>query len=222
MNLTRLNLLPLVLAAAGLNAAASGARVGEFYPVAPAAPSAAMAEDVLAPSSSRFALRAEPISYDSVARDSIDDTGLRSSVLKADRGSLLMDWYFAGRMRLTSGLNLASSWFDLRTSARSGGFIVRDDVAVPTPIERIEASSAWPGTAAYLGLGYGASGGSGGAVRFDLNGSMGRLGVAGAQPGPQLGGVSQADLDRELALLRENVSRVRLVPQVSLGMNLKF
>lgn len=52
--------------------------------------------------------------------------------------------------------------------------------------------------------------------------TLGRLNLREPRSGPALGGVPQAELDRELVQLRESVSRVRLVPQVSLGMHVKF
>jgi hypothetical protein len=52
--------------------------------------------------------------------------------------------------------------------------------------------------------------------------SLGRLNLNEPRSGPALGSVSQADLDRELAQLRDSVNRVRVVPQVSLGMRVKF
>ena len=52
--------------------------------------------------------------------------------------------------------------------------------------------------------------------------SLGRLNLNESRGGPLLGAASQADLDRELAQLRENINRMRLVPQVSLGMRVKF
>ncbi|HEX6016469.1 MAG TPA: hypothetical protein VFZ28_00050 [Burkholderiaceae bacterium] len=52
--------------------------------------------------------------------------------------------------------------------------------------------------------------------------SLGRLNLNESRAGPQLGAPSQADLDRELTQLRESISRVRLVPPVSLGMRVRF
>jgi hypothetical protein len=53
--------------------------------------------------------------------------------------------------------------------------------------------------------------------------SLGRLNLNESRGGAAaLGGMSQVDLERELAQLRESVNRVRLVPQVSLGMHVKF
>lgn len=52
--------------------------------------------------------------------------------------------------------------------------------------------------------------------------ALGRLNLNEPRSNPALGGTAQADLDRELAQLRDSINRVRLVPQVSLGMRVKF
>jgi|GEM_PF-4250530 len=52
--------------------------------------------------------------------------------------------------------------------------------------------------------------------------TLGRLNLNEPRNGASLGAASQSDLDRELAQLRESIGRVRLVPQVSLGMQVKF
>ena len=51
---------------------------------------------------------------------------------------------------------------------------------------------------------------------------IGRPSLGDSRGGPNLGNVSQSDLDRELSQLRDSVGRMRYVPQVSLGMNVKF
>ena len=52
--------------------------------------------------------------------------------------------------------------------------------------------------------------------------TLGRLNLNESRSGAAPGGLWQTDLDRELAQLRESVGRVRQVPQVSLGMRIKF
>jgi hypothetical protein len=52
--------------------------------------------------------------------------------------------------------------------------------------------------------------------------SLGRLNLSEPRIGAAPGSVSQADFERELAQMRESVSRVRPAPQVSLGMRVKF
>jgi len=51
--------------------------------------------------------------------------------------------------------------------------------------------------------------------------TLGKLNL-GEPRGAALGGATQTDLDRELAQLRDSMNRVRPVPQVSLGMRVKF
>jgi hypothetical protein len=53
--------------------------------------------------------------------------------------------------------------------------------------------------------------------------TLGRLNPNDSRGGPAaLTGMSQVDLERELAQLRDGVNRVRTMPQVSLGMHVKF
>lgn len=52
--------------------------------------------------------------------------------------------------------------------------------------------------------------------------SLGRLDLNEPRLGPALGAPSQADLDRELAQLRDSINRARLLPPVSLGMRVRF
>jgi hypothetical protein len=52
--------------------------------------------------------------------------------------------------------------------------------------------------------------------------TLGRLNLNEPRSGAMLGNTPQADLDRELAQLRDSINRVRVVPQVSLGMRVKF
>jgi hypothetical protein len=52
--------------------------------------------------------------------------------------------------------------------------------------------------------------------------TLGKLNLNESRSSAAPGGVWQTDLDRELAQLRDSVGRVRPVPQVSLGMRVKF
>jgi len=52
--------------------------------------------------------------------------------------------------------------------------------------------------------------------------SLGRLNLNESRGGAVPGGAWQTDVDRDLAQLRDSVGRVRQVPQVSLGMHVKF
>jgi hypothetical protein len=88
--------------------------------------------------------------------------------------------------------------------------------------DRPDVSVSFPGITPYLGLGYGIQGLSGSSFRFELGSSIGRPGVSEPQSGPTVGGAPPAEFDREQAQLREGMGRMRSVPQISLGMKLRF
>jgi len=73
-----------------------------------------------------------------------------------------------------------------------------------------------------LGLGYGHQLGSGWGFTFDLGASIGKAKISETHTGTVLGNASQADIDRELAELRDGVGKIRLIPQISLGVATRF
>jgi hypothetical protein len=125
-----------------------------------------------------------------------------------------------GTVRQTKPL---SSSYALRGDAPSLRSIGRDAIESWQPVSSAEPAAAWPDNGATR------------ASRLSFQrapdderaGStasitLGRLNLNEPRNGAALGGTPQADLDRELAQLRDSVNRVRLVPQVSLGMRVKF
>lgn len=207
------------LAALTLGMATTAAQAGELY-TSVGLPGLMIG--YAQPLSSRFALRADLATLGSISVDSIEEGVSYSGTVKSDRGALLMDWFVVGGMRLTGGLTFNRMSIDLRANGNGGNLTIGDTSFVTSASDRFDVSMRFPGTTPYLGLGYGHYGTSGSRFRFDLGGSIGRARISEAHSGPNLGAVSQADLDKELAQLREGIGRIRFVPQVSLGMSLKF
>lgn len=172
--------------------------------------------------SSTLTLRGDLASLPSVSRDAIEEGVSYKGTAKSDRGGLFMDWYVVGPMRLTGGLTFNRTRVDLRASGNGGAVTIGDSSYMVSPNDRFDVSIRFPGTTPYLGLGYGRHTIYGNAVTFDLGASFGRPSLSETHSGPNLGNVSQADLDKELEQLREGIGRVRFVPQVSLGVNLRF
>jgi hypothetical protein len=174
------------------------------------------------PLSSSVTLRGDLASLPSISRDSIEEGVSYASTIKSDRGAVFMDWHIAGGMRLTGGLTFNRMRVDLRANGNGGAVTIGDTSYMSSANDRFDVSIRFPDTTPYLGLGYGRFSNNGSSVLFDIGGSIGRPSLSETHSGPNLGNVSQADLDKELAQLRDGIARVRLMPQVSLGMNLKF
>lgn len=211
--------LALQLVAATLVAAAGSAHADAFYSSA-GLPGATVgyAKSL----SSSITLRADLTSAPGIPRDAIVEGVSYSGHIKSDRGAAFMDWYFAANLRLTGGMTFNRTRVDLRASA-SGGTPLIGDIPYSTAVnDRFDVAIRSPNTLPYLGVGYGQYNSSGSSFLFDIGGSFGRPSLNEGPSGPSLGNVSQAALDSELAQLREGIGRVRFVPQVSLGMTLKF
>lgn len=212
-------LAPSSIAAAVLLTAAFAARADAFY-TGVGLPGVMVG--YAKPLSSTLTLRGDLASLPSIGRDSIEEGVSYAGTVKSDRGALMMDWYFAGSLRLTGGLTFNRMRVDLRASGNGGTITIGDNSYTSSVNDRFGVSIRFPGTTPYLGLGYGRYGASGSSFLFDIGGSIGRPSLSESHSGPNLGNVSQADLDKELSQLRDGIGRVRFAPQVSLGMNLKF
>jgi hypothetical protein len=172
--------------------------------------------------SSAFTLRGDFAGLPDVSRDAIEAGVSYASTIKSDRGALLMDWYVAGDMRLTGGFTFNRMRTDLRASGNGGAVTIGDTTYTSGPGDRFDVSMRVPSTTPYVGLGYGRFTPYGSAVVVDLGASFGRPSLSETHGGPHLGNISQADLDKELDQLREGIGRARYVPQISLGLNLRF
>jgi hypothetical protein len=104
-----------------------------------------------------------------------------------------------------------------------GGAPMLGDVPYSTATnDRFDVALRSPHTQPYLGVGYGQTSAGGSSFLFDIGGSFVRASSSDTPGGPRLATGSQSALDNELAQLRDGIERVRFMPQVSLGMNLRF
>jgi hypothetical protein len=172
--------------------------------------------------SSSLTLRADLVSSPGIARESIEEGVSHTGHIKSDRGALFMDWYLAGPLRLTGGVTFSRTRVDLRAGA-DGGAPMLGDVPYSTAFnDRFDIAWRSPHTLPYIGVGYGHHSADGSRFAFDVGGSFGRASLSDTPGGPRLAAASQTALDHELAQLRDGIGRVRFMPQVSLGMSLRF
>ena len=142
-----------------------------------------------------------------------------------NRLGLFADWFFFGGMRLTGGVTFNNLTADLVAKGDGTPLTIGGRTFTSDPNDRLNVKISYPKTTPYLGLGYGHQASTGWGFTFDLGASYGKATLSETHSGPNLGNpaiVSQADIDRELAELRDGVGKIRFIPQVSLGLNYRF
>lgn len=143
-----------------------------------------------------------------------------------NRLGLFADWFVSGGFRLTGGVTFNNLKADL--VARGDGvtqFTIGGRTFTSDPADRLNVKISYPKVTPYLGVGYGHQLSEGWGFTFDLGASYGRATVSETHSGPNLSNtavVTQADIDAELAELRDGVAKVKYIPQISLGFNYRF
>lgn len=145
--------------------------------------------------------------------------------LKADRAALLADWFpFAGSFRLTTGITSNQYKLDLLATGAGGSLTIGNNTYATTAQDQLRVQVKFPSSTPYVGLGWGHGSGSGSGLRFsfDIGAKIGKATVDYSLTGPLALRVSQADIDAELAELRDGVGKVRAVPQITFGLGYSF
>ena len=143
--------------------------------------------------------------------------------LKASRIGLFGDWFpFGGVFRLTGGVTSNNFKLDLDASGAGGTLEVGGNTYTTTAADGLNVQIEFPKTTPYLGIGWGHhrrepgwgfiadAGVSIGKAKLDVDTNLSTYGV------------SQADIDREVQDLRDDVAKVRVIPQLSVGMSYRF
>lgn len=145
------------------------------------------------------------------------------ATLKTGRTALLADWFpFGGPFRFTAGATSNQHKIDLLATGAGGSLTIGNTTYTTTAQDRFRVFVKFPTTTPYIGLGWGHHGGSGLRFAADIGASIGRAKVSYELSGPNAGAISQADIDAELAQLRDGVGKVRVVPQLSVGLGYSF
>ena len=143
--------------------------------------------------------------------------------LKANRAALLADWFpFAGSFRLTGGITSNQYKLDLLATGAGGSLTIGNTTHTTTAADQFRVQVKFPSSTPYVGLGWGHNSGSGLRFSLDLGAKIGRGTVSYALSGPLAQQATQADIDAELAELREGVGKIRAVPQLTLGLGYSF
>ncbi|WP_028997693.1 hypothetical protein [Azohydromonas australica] len=210
-----------LLIAAAL-AAASSAFAGDFY-TGIGLPG--LQFGYAQPVSESLVLRADVSTLGHHSRSRTEDNLNYDAKIKADRLGLFADWYFAGNWRAVGGLTFTNARADLRGSGNGATITIGNTTYTAGPNEGFDVAVKFPRTMPYLGIGYGRGpkAEKGWSLAFDLGVAIGKPKVSGSVRGTLLSSqVSQADIDRELAEIRDDADSIKGIPQLSLAVNYRF
>lgn len=174
------------------------------------------------PLNERFTLRADVATLGSRSVTRTENSISYSGSVDTQRVGVFADWFlFKGGMRATGGVTFNKFGLDLSAQTAAGQTITING----TPYAqggRLDVSIKFPSTTPYLGIGYGHHAGKGLSFVWDLGASVGRATVKGTLGGALAAAVPQAQLDAELADIRDGVGKIRILPQASIALSYKF
>lgn len=141
------------------------------------------------------------------------------------RLGLFADWFVLGNgFRLTGGLTVNQIHLDLEGKPDGGTIMIGEQTYPVGASDRFNARVEFPRVTPYVGIGWGhQQGDTGWGVHADLGVSIGRASVT-AQASGELAsqpGVQEA-IEQEIVELRDGAGRVRVIPQVSVGVSYRF
>lgn len=138
------------------------------------------------------------------------------------RTGLFADWFVAGGFRLTGGVTFNRLKADMHARGDGTNFQI-GDVSVPSSAaDRLDVKFEYPKVTPYLGIGYGHQPDSGWGFVADLGASIGKAKVSETHSGPNFSLVSQAEVDKEMAEVRDGVAKFKAIPQITVGVNYRF
>jgi len=175
------------------------------------------------PLSGWLGVRGDYVTLGSRDRNTTEEGIAYQGRLKAHRAGLYADLYpFAGGFRFTLGAT--SNQYKLSLDASGTGSVINVGGTNYTlgPGDGFGVEIEFPSTTPYVGLGWGHQAAGGLRFSFDLGASLGKAKVNVTPRGQLAQPAAQADVDRETAELRDNVGKVKALPQLSFAIGYSF
>lgn len=172
----------------------------------------------------RVVLRADYASLGSHNKDGNREGINYKGKLKLARVGLFADYFPAGGgFRLTGGMTVNDMSLKLRSNMPAGSIVnIGGTNYIANGNEYLNADVKVPKVTPYLGIGWGHHRRDPGwGFIADLGVSIGKAKLD-VDTNLATYGVSQADIDREVQDLRDDVAKVRVIPQLSVGMSYRF
>jgi len=175
------------------------------------------------PLSPMFGIRADYATL-GTPKDSRTEDGIAyEGTLKLNRAALLADWFpFSGSFRFTAGVTSNQYKLDLVATGAGGSLTIGNTTYTTTSADQFKVQVKFPSSTPYLGFGWGHGMDTGLRFSVDVGAKLGKASVGYQLSGPLAGRVSQADIDAELAELRDGVGKIKAVPQITFGLGYSF
>ena len=176
------------------------------------------------PIDSRFTVRADFMTLGSRSKSTTEEGIRYDGRYKLQRLAVLGDWFpFGGSFRLTGGLSSNQYKVTLDATGENGSLTIGDRTYTTTAADGLKVEVKFPSVTPYLGIGWGHQSASGWRFGADIGALVGRAKVNATVCGalasePDI----QANLDKELAELRDGVGKVRAIPQLSVAIGYSF
>jgi hypothetical protein len=144
------------------------------------------------------------------------------------RKALLADWFPSGSsFRVTAGATFNDVGFDLYANGAGQKVDINGRQLSLSANDSLNIQVKMPSTTPYIGIGFGHKPGSKGwGFHSDFGASLGKFKVTETRTGGLVNGgslgVTQSDVDKELADVREGVAKLKFLPQLTLGVSYHF
>lgn len=151
-------------------------------------------------------------------REGVDYSGK----LKQSSAGAYVDYFpFSNGFRLTGGLTLNNTKVQLNSR---GGTATINGKPVNMSNQFFNVAVSQPDVTPYIGIGFGhkPASGKGLGYHLDIGAQLGKFKTSVATNVVGVGGITQADVDAEVAKVRDSVSKVKLWPVVSAGLDYRF
>ncbi len=149
--------------------------------------------------------------------------------LKLNRTAVVADWfpYESSTFRLTWGATFNNVAFDLKAGGAGSKVDINGKTYNLANNDSLNVKIKMPSTTPYVGLGWGHKLGSKGwGFHADLGVSIGRFQLSETRSGELVNGgklgVTQADVDKEMTEIRDNLGKINFLPQVTAGVSYRF
>jgi hypothetical protein len=176
------------------------------------------------PLNSSVTLRGDFMTLGSQHKNKTQDGIDYAADLKANRGALFADWFpFEGVFRFTAGVGSANYKLTLDAAGAGKRIEVGDNSYVLGPTDGMTVVVKYPRTMPYLGVGWGHQQASGFRFSVDVGTLIGKPTVDATARGTLASNAAfQSDLDKEVNQVRDDLGKVRYLPQLTFSVGYSF